>query len=238
MVRKSSNTNEAVDAHLQLSEIVAMHLREQIISGKIRQGSFLRIENIAKTLNVSPTPVREGLLLLKSEAFVRLMPRRGFVVNSFRKDDLADLFWAQATIGAKLAQRAAECMSDETIELLEQLQVEYEATIKRKDETSAAVLGHEFHRTINKSANSPRLAYNLSMLTRQLPNRFYASIEGQLDLAVNYHGLILEAIRQRDAEKVGSLMFEHTTAGGDHLIASLSNQGLWLDQDEGEEGDS
>ena len=47
-------------------------------------------------------PVREGLLLLQSEAYVRLIPRRGFVVNSFSRQDLFDLFWAQATLAAEL----------------------------------------------------------------------------------------------------------------------------------------
>src|SRR5258706_16380727 len=98
---------------LQLSQTVAMHLREQIISGKLRKGEFLRIDAIAKALGISTTPVREGLLLLQSESFVRLRPRRGFVVNSFSKGDLYDLFWAQATIGAELAARAAMKMSKE-----------------------------------------------------------------------------------------------------------------------------
>ena len=72
----------AVDTHLhlvglgtqQLSESVASYLREQIISGKLQKGEFLRIDAIAKGLGVSTTPVREGLLMLQSESFVRLMP--------------------------------------------------------------------------------------------------------------------------------------------------------------------
>src|SRR5271165_2190082 len=90
---------------LQLPETIAIQLREQIISGRLKQGEFLRIDAIAKSMGVSTTPVREGLLLLQSESFVRLMPRRGFVVNSISKEDLLDLFWAQASIGAELAAR-------------------------------------------------------------------------------------------------------------------------------------
>ena len=60
----------------QLSESVATYLREQILSGQLRNGEFLRIDALAKALGVSTTPVREGLLLLQSESFVRLLPRR------------------------------------------------------------------------------------------------------------------------------------------------------------------
>lgn len=211
----------------QLSETVATHLREQIISGKLGRGEFLRIDAIAKELNVSTTPVREGLLLLQSESFVRLMPRRGFVVNSFSKGDLIDLFWAQATIGAELASRAATRMSSEDFARLQELHTAHERAVSTKDFPLAARLGHQFHRTINLAAESPRLALLLGSLTKQLPNRFYASIEGQLQGAVDYHPIIMDAIRVKDAEAVGRLMHRHIISGAEHLIDMLERQGLW-----------
>lgn len=211
---------------LQLSESVASHLRERILSGDLKKGEFLRIDVIAKAMGVSTTPVREGLLLLQSESFVRLIPRRGFVVNSFSKGDLFDLFWAQATIGAELAARAATKLSKEDFDHLAQICADHEAAFKVAD-PRVAKLGHQFHRAINLGAGAPRLALLLGSLTKQLPNRFYASIEGQLKDAVEYHPIILEALRIRDAEAARSLMFRHIVAGGEHLIAKLERQGMW-----------
>lgn len=219
------------DNHVQLSEKVAMQLRELIVSGQIKNGQFLRIESIAKQLGVSPTPVREGLLLLQSEALVKLIPRRGFRVNSFSKQDLLDLFWAQAMIGGELAGRAATRMSDEEIAGLQAMQSVYEESIKEGDERETGRLGHEFHRTINKAANSPRLASILGALTRQLPNRFYASIEGELEIASNYHPVILGAIRLRDPQAATSLMSRHILEGGEHLVKVMEERGHWADSD-------
>ena len=212
---------------LQLSESVATYLREQIISGKLGKGEFLRIDAIAKALNVSTTPVREGLLLLQSESFVRLMPRRGFVVNSFSRGDLVDLFWAQATLGAELAARAATRMSKEDFAKLLELHQAHERAVEDKDDAVAAKLGHQFHRTINLAADSPRLALLLGSLTKQLPNRFYASIEGQLQGAVEYHPMIMNAIRKSDSDEVRSLMHNHILSGAEHLIDMLERQGVW-----------
>lgn len=211
----------------QLSESVATHLREQIISGRLQPGEFLRIDAIARALNVSTTPVREGLLLLQSESFVRLMPRRGFVVNSFSKDDLRNLFWAQATVAAELAARAATRMSKEDLTRLQEIHSLHERAVADKDQAKAAQLGHQFHRTINLAAGSPRLALLLGGLTRQLPNRFYAGIEGQLEDAVAYHPIILDALRVRDSEAVRSLMHRHIVGGAEQLIAMLERQGRW-----------
>jgi DNA-binding GntR family transcriptional regulator len=59
----------------QLSQDVATYVRELIISGAIRKNEFIRIETVAKAMSISNTPVREGLLLLQNENFVRLMPK-------------------------------------------------------------------------------------------------------------------------------------------------------------------
>lgn len=211
----------------QLSESVATHLREQIISGHLQPGEFLRIDAIARELDVSTTPVREGLLLLQSESFVRLMPRRGFVVNSFNRGDLTDLFWAQATVGAELAARAATRMSAADFTRLQETHALHEQAVAQGDKERAARLGHQFHRVINLAAQAPRLALLLGSLTKQLPNRFYASIEGQLEDAVAYHPIIMDAIRVQDAEAVRSLMYRHIVSGAEHLIAMLERQGTW-----------
>jgi DNA-binding GntR family transcriptional regulator len=212
---------------LQLSDSVAMRLREQIVSGALKQGEFLRIDAIAKSLGVSTTPVREGLLLLQSESFVRLIPRRGFMVNSFSKDDLFDLFWAQGTIAGELAARATVRMPKAGVDHLSAVHADYAAAFAAGDHPSVSRFGHDFHRTINLGAASPRLAQVLGTLTKQLPNRFYASFEGSMKEALDLHELILEAICAGDAEAARSRMVGHIVGVGEHLIAMLGRQGMW-----------
>ena len=103
----------------QLPEEVAAYVRELILSGSVRPGEFLRMERIAEAVGVSNTPVREGLLALRSEGFVRLVPRRGFMVAPFSRQDVHDLFWAQAQLASELAARAAKKMTPEQIQRLE-----------------------------------------------------------------------------------------------------------------------
>lgn len=231
--RAAEATSEQLESpragHTQLSEYVATKLREQIVSGRLKPGQFLRIDAIAKSLDVSMTPVREGLLMLQSESFVRLLPRRGFVVNSFSKQDLLDMFWAQATLGAELTARSVRRMSDEDIQRLHAINVEYEQAISQKDDARIDRLGHSFHRLINLSAQSPRLALLLGTLTRQLPLRFYAQIDGQIGNALEYHRLIQKTFQLRDASTAAALMHQHLIAGGELLVRMLDRQGLWSD---------
>jgi DNA-binding GntR family transcriptional regulator len=211
---------------LQLSGSVAAHLREQIISGKLKTGDFLRIDSIANEMGFSTTPVREGLLMLQSEAFVRLLPRRGFVVNSFSQGDLRDIFWAQAVVAGELAARAAQKMSKDGLARMMQLVDEEKRAFESGDERVVR-LGHEFHRHINLTADSPRLALLLGGLAKQLPNRFYASIEGHLNDSIQYHPIIADAIRMKDSDAVRSMMYRHIMSGAEQLIDSLTRAGTW-----------
>ena len=74
----------------QLSEEVAGHLRSQIMSGALRPGSFVRIEDTAAELGVSATPVREALVTLRGEGLVEQIPRRGYRVGELRREDVED----------------------------------------------------------------------------------------------------------------------------------------------------
>lgn len=215
----------------QLSKDVATYVRELIVSGRLRRGEFLRIETVAKAMGISNTPVREGLLLLQSENFVRLIPRRGFMVAGFSRQDVRDLFWAQSQLAGELAARAALRITKSELAAIHDIQDRHEKAVAARDLPAYAKTGHEFHRGINLAARSKRLAMLLGLMTKQLPNRFYATLEGQLKETLHYHPRILEAIGEKDAEKARELMRQHVATAGDYLIEVLEQQGMWADQD-------
>lgn len=92
----------------QLSDEVAGHLRAAIMSGTLRPGTFIRLDETAAELGVSVTPVREALLKLRGEGMVQLEPHRGHVVLPLTRQDIEDIFWLQATIAKELAAAVIE----------------------------------------------------------------------------------------------------------------------------------
>lgn len=125
----------------QLPDEVASYVREMIMSGEVRPGEFLRMEPIAEAVGVSNTPVREGLLALSSEGLVELVPRRGFAVAPFSRQDVRDIFWAQAKLAGELAARAAKKLTPAQIAGLEQNVQLYTAALKAGDEAGIANYG-------------------------------------------------------------------------------------------------
>ncbi|MBY8856958.1 GntR family transcriptional regulator [Nocardia sp. CA2R105] len=197
------------------------------MSGQVRPGEFLRMEPIAEAVGVSNTPVREGLLSLRSEGFVELVPRRGFVVAPVTQQDVHDLFWAQAQFAAELAARAATTITAEQIRELEAINIRLDRAIAADDRGAIAVHGHEFHRHINLAAHSHRLTLLLGSVVRHLPNRFYASLEGRLAAIGNDHPQMIEALRDGDSNRVRELTERHILDGAQGVLGMLERSGPW-----------
>ncbi len=227
MADEAITVRDRVGQRQQLPEEVASYVRELIFSGEVRPGDFLRMERIAEEVGVSNTPVREGLMSLRSEGFVELVPRRGFVVASFTQRDMRDLFWVQAQLAGELAARAAKQITPEQIASLETTLGQYEKAVEFGDQDRISEYGHSFHRQINLASGSHRLALMLSSVVRQLPNRFYATIEALVSTTRDDHTTLLEVLRNRDARKAKSIMEHHILARGDHLIQLLEERGMW-----------
>src|SRR3954449_274492 len=88
---------------------VAEHLKAEILAGERAPGSRLPQVEIARTLGVSTTPVREALAGLQREGLVRLHPQRGAVVFLPSVGDLREHYEIRAALEALAAAKAAEC---------------------------------------------------------------------------------------------------------------------------------
>ena len=215
----------------QLSEDVAAHVRELILSGTVRPGTFLRTEPLAEAVGVSNTPVREGLLIVAGEGFVELVPRRGFLVAEVSRRDILDLFWAQASLAGELARRAAAEITAEQLDHLDEVFAEHRRAEETGDHATTVRCGHEFHRSVNLAADSPRLSSILGSLVKQLPNRFYNDIEGHSADTLAAHPRIIAALRRGDGDAAARRMHDHIMASADELVASLERGGMWSDAD-------
>lgn len=204
---------------LNLGEVASTYLRQLIMSGELLPGDSVRPESIGESLGISTTPAREALHALRIEGFLELVPRRGFQVAPLTGEDIRDLFAVQALISGELARRAAKLAGDADIDELEALHLELIAAAKRQDLTELEAKNHEFHRHINRLAQSRKLLWALGMVTQYVPRRFYANIPGWPESTVDDHGVILEAIRSRDPDRIGLAVRAHLDHSGELLAA-------------------
>jgi DNA-binding GntR family transcriptional regulator len=220
-------SRRAVGTRLQLGDEVAARLREQIMDGRVRPGEYLRLERLAAEFGISVTPVREALQSLRSQGFVQLEPRRGFVVAPLSRQDVKDLFWVQADIAAELAARAAITMTTGTLRELNAIQHAMGQAVRYGRIDLVEEHNHGFHRSINLAACSAKLAWSLGSVARYVPRGLYGRLPDWPRTALDDHEHVLAALREADPVEAGTAMRAHIMRAGELLITHLERQGLW-----------
>lgn len=213
-------------ARPQLSEAVARFVRNRIFDGSYTAGEYVRLDQLAAELGISVTPVREALLQLRSEGLLEQKLHRGFVVLPVTRKDITDVSDVQAHIGGELAARAAANITDEQVRELESIQAQLEGAYAGDDDERTARLNHDFHRTINVAADSPKLAQLMSQITRYAPESVFPIVDGWPKRSMRDHRRVVAALAKRDAEEARAAMSEHLSAGATPLINHLKQRGV------------
>lgn len=212
----------------QLTVEVARYLRSQIMTGALRPGSYIRIDDTASTLGCSATPVREALVTLRGEGLVDSSPHRGFVVEPLDYSDIVDIFWVQAELSSRLATRAARNSDLEAqLAILGDLVEDLRQAVEARD--TEAVLNAEFafHRQVNLMANSSKLAWFLRGATKYSPHELYAGDYNWGLGAVASHLRLIDYLRAGDEAAIVEEIHARFAEARDRLADRLTEIGFW-----------
>ncbi|MFC4000091.1 GntR family transcriptional regulator [Prauserella oleivorans] len=210
-------SSRARERKRSLPDEVAGYVRELIMSGQLRFPEFVRLERIADELDISVTPVREGLLTLRAEGLLQLEPRRGFMVAPLSGDDIRDLFWVQAQLEGELVARATPRLTDADLARLDEIQRGLASALAENRVEEIESLNYEFHHLLAKAGRSPKLTWFLGQAVKHTPSRYYETIGGWVQASVDDHYPILEALHARDAEAAREAMRAHIFNAGELL---------------------
>ena len=79
------------DKNSTISSLTYDLLKKDIIFGKLKPASKLKLDGLKNNYNASLSTIRETLNRLASEGFVKAEEQRGFFVNSFSNGDLIEI---------------------------------------------------------------------------------------------------------------------------------------------------
>ncbi|MER7274870.1 GntR family transcriptional regulator [Dactylosporangium sp. NPDC000244] len=211
----------------QLSETVANLLRDRIMSGQLRAGERIRLEQVAEETGLSITPVREALLMLRAEDMVELQPRRGHVVAPLSRQDIVDVFAVQGHIAGELAARVAADITPAQLADLREQHERLRRAAHARQVSRVEQLEFEFHRSINRLADARKLSWLLRAATRYTPSRFYAGNAEWRAAMVTDHEALLAALEARDPAAVRPVVARHFNDGAERLVKHLDGLGVW-----------
>ena len=207
-------------------ERVYAALCEAIRDGRLARGERIREEELARTLGVSRTPVREALHRLEERGLVA-NSRAGLVVAELSRSQTLELYAMREILEGSAARFAAQRASDAEIAILRRLNRDFAAAA---DKPSVAVaVNRRFHQALYDAAHNRYLLQMLETLhdTLALLRDTTLAQPGRAQAAVEEHEAILAAVARRDLEAAEAAARRHIHEAQALRIALMA---------EGEEG--
>lgn len=139
--------------HTSAPDRVYDYVKSGILDGSYPGGDLLTEGDVAESVGCSRTPVREGLLRLQSEGFVKLYPKKGALVVPVTAEEAADVWQARALVESWAAPRAFDRgaeLADELDQLTDQLRAHFAAG----DVTAFSEADRTFHEAIVGAAGN------------------------------------------------------------------------------------
>lgn len=202
-------------------------LKEDIVTGKLAQGSKIIEEDLAALHGISRGPLREAINRLEGLNLVVRIPHAGSRVVTLSPQLMSDIYQVREALEGMSARLAAQHMSPAQIDALWHLLEEHEKTIDEAEGKSYFQREGDldFHFRIAEASGNQLLSQHLYDDLYQLIRmcRYQsASAPRRPAIALAEHRHITEAISKRDGELAEILMRRHISGAWNIVKQQLS----------------
>jgi len=185
-------------------------LQRWIIEGVLHPGEKLLDAELAESLAVSRTPIREALQLLEVQGLVSMQPGKETRVTQIEKNDIFKLYPTLAALHALAAELAAAHILPEQLEMLRELNVRFGHAMENGQPYQAMEHDEQFHNLIVDAADNAYIASFSASLQIHIRRFKYVFLKqpmpGSLTASVEEHAAIVRALEQRDAQEAAAMM--------------------------------
>lgn len=197
--------------HRSLGQTITERLRDQILSNQLKPGERLIADDLALTFGVSRSMIREALLLLATEGFINIIPRKGTFVTQMSAKQANDLFEVRLLLEGQVASLAAERRTDENLrDLRETVGLGLAAALAGNVDQLPA-LNTRFHNLLADTADNDYLTETLSRLSNIIQWVYSRRIIERSTDSWKEHLRIVDAIEQMDPNAANAAAHDHIT---------------------------
>jgi len=217
--------------HLDLTEQTYRFLKDRILKREIQPGGKISVEEVARGLGVSRTPVVNALKMLEIDGLVEIMPRRGTFVTHLTARDVAELFEIRLIIELHAAEQVFyEGKITLFLDAIERPMLQMQGAIAEGDyvDYEAFISGdRDMHMNLVRFLNNRRLIQIYSDLNvhMQVARVHYLdTVENALQ-AQREHEAMLNAINARDLNALKKDLSDHINNVRGRILTLLEERG-------------
>jgi DNA-binding GntR family transcriptional regulator len=201
-----------------VTELAYERIRSSIVDGKLPPNARLHQGELADSLGISRTSVREALHRLTSESLVEFHRHRGFFVAApLRLDAVLARLEVRLLLEPGIARLAAERRTEEDAAALERA---VSGESRARSPRAAHDLSREFHFLLAQTTGNPELVRMLDSLWtvdvgRQLLAKRVTSPDWQSEDVAAHEG-IARAVAAGEGDRAAELMYTHVHEAYEH----------------------
>jgi DNA-binding GntR family transcriptional regulator len=181
-------------------------IRGLIVSLELAPGAVIDERELIERLEIGRTPVREALRRLAQERLVEVYPRRGMFVTGVDVRELARISEVREMLEPEAARLAAERATDAD-------RAELAALVEELDRGGAELmeLDERIHRAVYRAAHNDLLEATLEQYYVLALRIWSIALDRahELEVAVEAHRALLEAIQAGDGVRAADTMRAH-----------------------------
>jgi len=204
------------------TDFVLESIKAGILSGEFRPGQALVEAELAASLVVSKTPVREALKTLAGSGLVVMSPYKGASVRVVDAELVRSVYEVR-TVMEPEAVRHAVRRGARFAEAAEALADAAKAAEEVRDAAPLSLINRRFHRAMYRGCGNPLMVRILDDLRDQTALITVAGwgIRPTWKAEIVEHGAVLAAARAGDADRAAELMRRHIQAFADRVVEEL-----------------
>ncbi|MBD1379437.1 GntR family transcriptional regulator [Metabacillus arenae] len=192
-----------------LSDSIAKHITEQIITGELKPGEKLVEHIYAEEYGTSRAPVREAIYLLAIEGLVERIPRKGAVVKEYTENEIYDLLEIRNMLENMGMDRIKKHGTNQN--LLEEMK-QILMQMKSMDNVyTYTQLNHSFHMYLimmSKSETIKNMYLRLGWPLLRVQSVSFTN-EGNIEKSITEHELIIQFLEEQKLDELSKLLAKH-----------------------------
>ncbi len=151
-----------------LKDQVYEYIRLQMKVGKLKPGDSIDMNAFSQKLGVSKTPMRDALIRLEMEGFVRILPRRGVIVNELTVQDIRDSYQILGALESTAIIAAAPHLEEAAVKKMEKLNEGMRQALERDDFNAYYEKNLRFHDIFLNLSGNKQLRDTADVLKKRL----------------------------------------------------------------------
>jgi DNA-binding GntR family transcriptional regulator len=213
-----------------MAEYALAELREAIILGELPAGTPLRLDELARSLGMSISPIREAVRQLEALGLAKHVPHQGARVLDFDIEELRDLFQVRLALESLAVRRAAEQFTEAEADTARAHLDRFDAAAAAADVRGSMRAHTDFHFTLYDAS---RVQWLVALIrpawdrSERFRPALLASKSGPQERHRAFDEELLAACSAHDPDRAAAVLHDHLELASEIFGRELGGRGIF-----------